>query len=55
MPVGIFPRLPEERSSLLFTAKAGRGTLILNCLEKGKERVRVGEKESLQAQLMRDY
>jgi hypothetical protein len=45
MPVGIFPKLPEERSSLLFTAKAGRGTLILNCLGKGKERLRVEEKE----------
>jgi hypothetical protein len=55
MPVGVFPKLPEERSSLLFTAKAGRGTLILNCLGKGKERLRVEEKESFQAQRMRDY
>jgi hypothetical protein len=55
MPVGIFPKLPEERSSLLFTAKVGRGTLNLNCLGKGKERLRAGEKESVQAQHMRDY
>jgi hypothetical protein len=55
VPVGIFPRLPEERSSLLFTAHVGRGTLILNCLGKGKERLRVGEKDSFQAQLMRDF
>jgi hypothetical protein len=33
----------------------GRGTLILNCLGKGKERLRVGGKESFQAQCMRDY
>jgi hypothetical protein len=26
VPVGIFPKLPEERSSLLFTAKWGGGT-----------------------------
>jgi hypothetical protein len=43
-PVRIFPKLPEERSALLFIAKAGRGTLILNCLGKGKERLRVGRK-----------
>jgi hypothetical protein len=55
MPVGIFPKLPEERSSLLFRANVGWGTLILNCLGKGKERLRVGEKESFQAQHMRDY
>jgi hypothetical protein len=55
VPVGIFPKLPKERSSLLFTAKAGRGTLILNCLGKGKERLSIGEIESFQAQLMRDY
>jgi hypothetical protein len=55
VPVRIFPKLPEERSSLLFTAKAGRGTLILNCLGKGKERLRVGGKESFQAQRMRNY
>jgi hypothetical protein len=55
MPVGIFPKLPEERSSLLFTAKVGRGTRILNYLGKGKERLRVGEKESFQAQHVRDY
>jgi hypothetical protein len=45
MPVGIFPKLPEERSSLLFTPKVGRGTLILNFLGRGKERLRVAEKE----------
>jgi hypothetical protein len=55
VPVGIFPKLPEERSSLLFRAKGDRGTLILNCLGKGKERMRVGGKESFQAQCMRDY
>jgi hypothetical protein len=55
VPVGTFPKLPEERSSLLFRAKWGRGTLILNCLGKGKERLRVGKKESSQAQCMRDY
>jgi hypothetical protein len=32
-----------------------RGTLILNYLGKGKERLRIGEKESFQAQCMRDY
>jgi hypothetical protein len=42
VPVGIFPKLSEERSSLLFRAKRRRGTLILNCLGKGKERLRVG-------------
>jgi hypothetical protein len=55
VPIGIFPKVPEERSSLLFRAKGGRGTLILNCLGKGKKRVRVGGKESFQAQGMRDY
>jgi hypothetical protein len=55
MPVGIFPKLPEEISLLLFTAKAGSRTLILNCLGKGRERLRIGEKESFQAQHMRDY
>jgi hypothetical protein len=55
MPVGIFSKLPEERSSLLFIVKAGRGILILNCLGKGKKRLRFGEKESFQAQRMRDY
>jgi small ligand-binding sensory domain FIST len=54
VPVGVFPKLPEERSSLLFRAKVG-GALILNCLGKGKERLRVGGKESFQAQHMRDY
>jgi hypothetical protein len=44
VPVGIFPKLPEERSSLLFTAKVGRETFILNCLGKEKERLRVGGK-----------
>jgi hypothetical protein len=42
VPVGIFPKLLEERSSLLFRAKRGRGTLIMNCLGKGKERLKVG-------------
>jgi hypothetical protein len=53
--LGIFPKFPEERSSLLFTAKVGRGTLILNCLGKGQKRLRVGKKESFRAQCMRDY
>jgi hypothetical protein len=53
--IGIFPKLLEERSSLLFKPKVGRWTLILNCLGKGKERLRVGGKESFQAQRMRDY
>jgi hypothetical protein len=44
VPLRIFPKLPEERSSLLFTAKAGREKFILNCLGKGKERLRVGGK-----------
>jgi hypothetical protein len=44
VPVGIFPKLPEQRSSLPFTAKAGRQTFILNCLRKEKERLRVGGK-----------
>jgi hypothetical protein len=26
VPVGIFPKLPEERSSLLFRAKGGGGS-----------------------------
>jgi small ligand-binding sensory domain FIST len=55
VPVRIFPKLPEERSSLLFRAKGERGTLILNCLAKGKERLRVGGKENFQAQRMKDY
>jgi small ligand-binding sensory domain FIST len=55
VPVEIFPKLPEERSSVLFTAKVRRGTLIPNCLGKGKERLRVGGKESYQSQHMRDY
>jgi hypothetical protein len=54
VPVRIFPKLPEERSSLLFRAKAGKRTLILNCLEKRKERLSVGGKENFQAQHMRD-
>jgi hypothetical protein len=29
VPAGIFPKLPEERCSLLFRAKGGRETLIL--------------------------
>jgi hypothetical protein len=33
----------------------GRWTLILNYSEKGKERLRIGGKESFQAQHMRDY
>jgi hypothetical protein len=33
----------------------GRGTFTLNYLGKGKERLRVGGKESFQAQCMRDY
>jgi hypothetical protein len=55
VPVEIFPKLPEERSSVLFTAKVRRGTLIPNCLGKGKERLRVGGKESYQSQHMRDH
>jgi hypothetical protein len=43
VPVGIFPKLPEERSSLLLR----RGTFTLNYLEKGKERLRIGGKEFL--------
>jgi hypothetical protein len=54
VPVGIFPKFPEERSSLLFRVNGGRGTLRLNFLGKGKERMRLGEK-SFQAQSMRDY
>jgi hypothetical protein len=53
---GIFPKLPEERSSLLFRAKVGGGaTFTLNYLGKRKERLRIGGKESFQAQPMRDY
>jgi hypothetical protein len=55
VPVWIFPKLPEERRSLLFRAKWGRGTLILNCLGKGKDRLRVGGKENFQAQHMSDF
>jgi hypothetical protein len=33
----------------------GRGTPILNCLGKGKERLRFGGKEIFQAQCLRDY
>jgi hypothetical protein len=55
LPVGIFPKFPKERSSLLLITKVGRQTLILNCLGKGKERLRVGGKESFQAQHIRDY
>jgi hypothetical protein len=43
VPAEIFPKLPEEESPLLFGAK-GEGALILNCLGKGKERLRTGEK-----------
>jgi hypothetical protein len=46
VPVTIFPKLPEERSSLLFRAKWGGGTFTLSYLGKGKERLRVGKKES---------
>jgi hypothetical protein len=46
VPLRIFPKLPEERNSLLFRAKGrGEGTLILNCLGIRKERLRVGGKE----------
>jgi hypothetical protein len=55
VPAGIFPKLSEEGSPLLFRAKGRRGTLILNYLGKGKERMRIGGKESFQAQHMRDY
>jgi hypothetical protein len=56
VPAGIFPKLTEEGSPLLFRAKWGRkGTLILNYLGKEKERLRVRGKESFQAQHMRDY
>jgi hypothetical protein len=55
VPAGIFPKLPEEGSPLLFRAEEGRGTHILNYLGKGKERLRIGGKESFQAQCMRDY
>jgi hypothetical protein len=44
VPAGIFPKLPEEGSPLLFRAKGGRETLILNYLGKGKERPRIGGK-----------
>jgi hypothetical protein len=44
VPAEIFPKLPEEGSPLLFRAKGGRRTLILNYLGKGKERLRIGEK-----------
>jgi hypothetical protein len=54
VPVGIFPKFPEEGSPLLFRAKGG-GALILNYLGKGKERLRIGGKESFQAQHMRYY
>jgi hypothetical protein len=46
VPAGIFPKLPEEGSPLLFRAKRGKGTLILNYLGKGKEMLRIwGKKE----------
>jgi hypothetical protein len=54
VPAGIFPKLCEERSSLLFRAKVGRGTFILNYLGKGKERLshtwslRAGQEVALQ-------
>jgi small ligand-binding sensory domain FIST len=39
----------------LFRAKWRRGALILNCLGKGKERLRIGGKENFQARHLRDY
>jgi hypothetical protein len=55
VPLGIFPKLPEERSSLLFRAKGREGDIQLELLGKGKERLRVGGKESFQAPHMRNY
>jgi hypothetical protein len=54
MPVGIFPKLPEERSSLLFRAK-GEGDSHPELPGKGKERLRVGGQESFQSEHIRDY
>jgi hypothetical protein len=42
---GISPKLAEEGSPLLFRSKGERGTLILNYLGKGKERLRIGGKK----------
>jgi hypothetical protein len=55
VPAGVFPKLSEEVSPLLFRAKGERGTFILSYLGKGKERLRIGGKENFQAQRMRDY
>jgi hypothetical protein len=51
---GYFPKISEEESPPLLRAK-GREALILNYLGKGRERLRIGGKESFQDQHMRDY
>jgi hypothetical protein len=55
VPVGIFPKLPKKRISHAIQSQRGEGTLILNYVGNGKERLRVGGKESFQAQCIRDY
>jgi hypothetical protein len=54
VPSGIFPKFPEERSSLLFRAKGKRNTHPeLPGREEGE--TEIWGKESFQAQCMRDY
>jgi hypothetical protein len=43
VPAGIFPKLPEEGSPLLFRAKRG-GDTHAELPGKGKERLRIGGK-----------
>jgi hypothetical protein len=44
-----------KKEAHCYLEHSGEGALILNCLGKGKERLRIGGKESFQAQHMRDY
>jgi hypothetical protein len=44
-----------KKEAHYYLQQSGRGTLILNYLRKGKERLRIEGKESFQAQCMRDY
>jgi hypothetical protein len=52
---GFFPNSLKKEAHCCFDQKGGSGTLSLNYLGMGKERLRVGEKESFQAQHVRDY
>jgi hypothetical protein len=51
---GFFPNSLKKEAHC-YLEQRGEWALILNCLGKGKERLRIGGKESFQPQHMRDY